>query len=580
MSPLAAPRSSSAVQYSLLPSPHRRGISHGSSAEFASDKAAGAQWSDSPRSSRHRSKASVSRVLEIAVDVGASPRWKRVGAVLVVVLGLLSLANLLRGRSPMPSIMHTDRAARVPVDFETRDVPSEWKCNPFKEAGRLHVDTENKFHNIWRPYDEDCSASQLFQGLIRNVNRTREREAASRSARSGPLRAQDATMPWSDRSAQGLQYPWLVNATVLLVGDSMERLHLNDFCDFVGGEAINVNPLHIASPAPFHKSLQPVYDSTGAETPASQQARQDRQRIEREWEEREGSWFYTRPWVCNVQEYNFTMINTFTCGMEDMEQMFQSEDFYHGPATWLERFHHITLPLLRNVANYLDRPHVLKPTLIEIASGYWDLRGWTEQDFMKAGYSRPYPKDSDIAFGPIGLLREQRWIDNARNVVKEIARTFPGAKGIRDGPPILWRSMHHVKRNNYTPYSRVAPLDALARKTMHELRVSSLATDPAFFSSLYRALPYLGKSRKANSRRDEDADDSDAEEESKVDEVDYGFDERLRIDEIGKLLEGQEHHMRDFLHPDALPGSYIWGDILLYELKRAYYRVGRSNPVA
>lgn len=225
---------------------------------------------------------------------------------------------------------------------------------------------------------------------------------------------------------------------------------------------------------------------------------------------------------------------------------------------------------MRNVANYLDRPHVLKPTLIEIASGYWDLRGWTEQDFMKAGYSRPYPKDSDIAFGPIGLLREQRWIDNARNVVKEIARTFPGAKGIRDGPPILWRSMHHVKRNSksgrpfspgfatgglkhltcstlsldYTPYSRVAPLDALARKTMHELRVSSLATDPAFFSSLYRALPYLGKSRKANSRRDEDADDSDAEEESKVDEVDYGFDERLRIDEIGKLLEGQEHHVR------------------------------------
>lgn len=239
-------------------------------------------------------------------------------------------------------------------------------------------------------------------------------------------------------------------------------------------------------------------------------------------------------------------------------------------ATWLERFHHITLPLLRNVANYLDRPHVLKPTLIEIASGYWDLRGWTEQDFMKAGYSRPYPKDSDIAFGPIGLLREQRWIDNARNVVKEIARTFPGAKGIRDGPPILWRSMHHVKRNSksgrpfspgfatcgskyltcstlsldYTPYSRVAPLDALARKTMHELRVSSLATDPAFFSSLYRALPYLGKSRKANSRRDEDADDSDEEEESKVDEVDYGFDERLRVDEIGKLLEGQEHHVR------------------------------------
>lgn len=57
--------------------------------------------------------------------------------------------------------------------------------------------------------------------------------------------------------------------------------------------------------------------------------------------------------------------------------------------------------------------------------------------------------------------------------------------------------------------------------------------------------------------------------------------------------------MRDFLHPEVLPGSYIWADILLYEcvpvslplgtrrvlksltawhrIKRAYYRVGRSD---
>lgn len=33
-----------------------------------------------------------------------------------------------------------------------------------------------------------------------------------------------------------------------------------------------------------------------------------------------------------------------------------------------------------------------------------------------------------------------------------------------------------------------------------------------------------------------------AKEEEK-DEIDYGFDERLRIDEIGKLLEGQQNHV-------------------------------------
>lgn len=37
-----------------------------------------------------------------------------------------------------------DPQHRIPVDFETKEVPSEWKCNPFKEPGRLQVDTENK----------------------------------------------------------------------------------------------------------------------------------------------------------------------------------------------------------------------------------------------------------------------------------------------------------------------------------------------------------------------------------------------------------------------------------------------------
>lgn len=92
----------------------------------------------------------------------------------------------------------------------------------------------------------------------------------------------------------------------------MERLHLNDFCDLVGGEATNINPLHVAAPPPFHKPIQPVYDRDGSETAESKQARQDRKRLESLWEEREHSWFYTRPWVCDVKEYNFTMINTFT----------------------------------------------------------------------------------------------------------------------------------------------------------------------------------------------------------------------------------------------------------------------------
>ena len=104
----------------------------------------------------------------------------------------------------------------------------------------------------------------------------------------------------------------------------MERLHLNDFCDLVGGEATNINPMHVASPPPFHKSIQPVYDRDGTETPESKMARQERKRAESEWENREHSWYYTRPWVCDVKEYNFTLINTFTWVSPDRQVRQQS----------------------------------------------------------------------------------------------------------------------------------------------------------------------------------------------------------------------------------------------------------------
>lgn len=61
------------------------------------------------------------------------------------------------------------------------------------------------------------------------------------------------------------------------------------------------------------------------------------------------------------------------------------------------------------------------------------------------------------------------------------------------------------------------------------------------------------------------------------DEEDLGLDERIRVSEYGALMLGQEHHFKDFLHPDVLPGSYLWSDMFVYEIKRAMLRVGRSR---
>jgi len=100
----------------------------------------------------------------------------------------------------------------------------------------------------------------------------------------------------------------------------------------------NINPKHSAAPPIYRKPVPAVLNDAGEETAESLLAKEERRKLEDSWEAREQSWFFTRPWVCDIKEYNATIINTFLWGMEDMEEVYQSEDFYHGPCELLFRF--------------------------------------------------------------------------------------------------------------------------------------------------------------------------------------------------------------------------------------------------
>ncbi|GAA5998434.1 uncharacterized protein JCM10292_002691 [Rhodotorula paludigena] len=546
----------SSAPYTLLPT-------CGSKAESASSA-----YQEKARL-QHARQGSVAGIPQPGAKYRRLALWAAFAAGGAGVLALLAGPQLIR---PANELQYTSRH-KIAYDFETSELPREWSCNPFKEPGRLSVDVENKHNNAWRPYEEECPPSRMMKGLTESIETVGKKPGSFRHR--GPMRSHDTTL--RQMTIDGVPYfPWFENSTVLLLGDSMERLHLADFCDLVGGETQIIDPKHPASAPTYRKPMPTVLDKNGKETLESIKAKEERRKLEDYWEKsRENSWFITRPWMCDIKEYNATLVSTFMWGMEDMEDVFQSEDFFHGPSTWLQRFQHITLPMLERLAVHTGRPQLLKPDLIEVASGFWDLRGMTEEDFIGAGIPRPYPKDSDLAFGEIGQAREERWVKHATEIIKEVAKAFPGPNGVRDGPPISWRTMHHPKRNNYTPYARVAPLDALARKTVHELRVSSLATHPTFLSN---ALDSLHRARQRYFPR-EALEEVETAKRNRLqnDTTDYGFDERLRVNEIGRLLDGQEHHFRDFLHPDVLPGAYVWGEIMLYELKRASERVGRTH---
>lgn len=186
----------------------------------------------------------------------------------------------------------------------------------------------------------------------------------------------------------------------------------------------------------------------------------------------------------------------------------------------------------------------------------------------------------------------QKWEREARSAIKLAARSFVGEKSrkAKDGPTLLWRTLHHPPRHNYAPFpvsafprsfsprltradefvrthQRVEALDSLSRKVVSDLRAtqdlpSSLDSNPkppsrSFFSSSPAARPFLEGSSPP-------LDPTLAWKEPREPEP-LGLERRLRIDNSGRLMLGQEHLFRDLLHPLPMPGSWLWGNVVLYE---------------
>jgi hypothetical protein len=140
----AAASTTSAVRYSLLPST-RRTNSLGSAKAFEEEQSEKTSPAG-PKLPHHRSNESISRLVAAAAAAPSSPRWRRLGLALLLCASFAGIVGFVWGPSKLrdANASRMDPQHRIPVDFETKEVPSEWKCNPFKEPGRLQVDTENK----------------------------------------------------------------------------------------------------------------------------------------------------------------------------------------------------------------------------------------------------------------------------------------------------------------------------------------------------------------------------------------------------------------------------------------------------
>lgn len=217
------------------------------------------------------------------------------------------------------------RPGRPQLPSATR---SEFECNPFAATGRLHVDTVDPTSNVWTPFDSHCRPSNYMSALYRAPGD------------ESPLIP--STPPLSDGASRHTKahqrefLPWLMNKTVVIHGDSIDRYHLKDFCAFVGGRLDNIAPDHAASPAPYRAMKKQELGPDGEETPESKKRRTEREALEAMWEARptEGHQL-TSPWVCDVEEYGLTLVSVFTWGMFGAEEFFQTERWYHPPGAWL-----------------------------------------------------------------------------------------------------------------------------------------------------------------------------------------------------------------------------------------------------
>ena len=219
-----------------------------------------------------------------------------------------------------------------------------------------------------------------------------------------------------------------------------------------------------------------------------------------------------------------------------------------------DRLSHIVLPLLKS----LGRPH---PDLLEFSSGFWDLRHFSTLDVLK--HQDPTSELSIERFG---------WYsDRLTKSIATLGTIFPGT-------PLLWRALHHTPKSSITPFTRLAALDQLGRKVVRDFNKSS------------KRIPFVvGPSKSEESRRQKPTKERESTHASFLNRVNnrinnagpksqilqqIGVDSlvgKIRVDEWGALMLGQEHG-RDDVDTALLPGGFIWGDILLSELRRVTTR--------
>lgn len=274
-------------------------------------------------------------------DGGPRPPWatiRRPAFFVPVACALFLVITVLRSSSStdssfnIPATIHdlhdsVDKlvSAGTSLTSGRKGEPDEWSRNPFEEKGRLIVDLEVPIRNRWVPYDKTCKPSTYLNSLWRVEN-----DDTPLIPVNDPSLAEELRLKSVGGNREFL--PWLMNRTIVIHGDSIDRFHLKDFCSLVNGRLFVVSPDHPASPPPYHRSHVKQLGTNSKETKQSKAEQKARAEKERAWDARPMDGIeLTNPWVCDIEEYGTTLVSVFTWGLEGAEEFFGSERWYYPP---------------------------------------------------------------------------------------------------------------------------------------------------------------------------------------------------------------------------------------------------------
>ncbi|BGP55846.1 hypothetical protein JCM8202_002655 [Rhodotorula sphaerocarpa] len=378
-------------------------------------------------------------------------------------------------------------------------------CHPYSAEGELQVDLSDPDLNTWHPRDTSCQPPRLFQQLRSLNNR------------------------YSSGSVHASDFDWVRGKTVLLIGDSISREHVENFCQLMGEDAEVIRPSHQWAPNPA-----PLRAPSRAKFEGSRQHRSSRQH---RLSGRSTSTFRDsgRPRMCYVPHLDFLLLSVLHYGLdqEDYWSM-QRHPMYTAPGVFEHRISDVVRPLLANIRAD-GRPSA--PDYIEFAPGTWDLARFAEQDAQTDG----------DANAPLSAERVAWFKHRLLATAERIQAAFPGAQ------TRIWRTL---------PYAldQSAEVDYFMDKTAAAARSNSSGTDVPYFA--HARVDQMNDVMRSLARKNAHAASTPR---APYQAPGSGFS----VNEFGRVLKGYRPHQTDRLHGEPVPGGYVWADMMLYELRKA-----------